>query len=85
MSVVNLDALARAFGVKSDAALAEELRGLWQRTEAVIQDVTVLGRAGQDVPGFVDAVRQAGGWLDEATACIDAALAACEDHQRGVS
>lgn len=85
MSVVNLDALARAFGVTTDSALAEELRVLLVRTEGVTEDATMLGRAGADVPGFTEAVQSAAGWLDEAYSAVDRALAACEDHQRGIS
>ncbi|HYN30668.1 MAG TPA: hypothetical protein VES95_12505 [Dermatophilaceae bacterium] len=85
MSVVDLDALARAFGVSSDDALAEELRAVWTRTEDAVEVVLAVGHAGEQVPGFAAAMVHCAGWLEEAVVCVGDALSACDAHERGVT
>ncbi len=83
MTAVDLDALARSFGFGTDEALAEELLGIYARTEDVAEHILRLGHSGEDVPGFAEAMASVAGWLDVAASCLDRALAACEEHERG--
>lgn len=83
MTAVDLDALARSFGVGTDEALAEELLGVYAKTEDAAEHILRLGHAGEDVPGFAEAMASVAGWLDVAASCVDRALAACEAHERG--